>query len=205
LSHDTDIQQERKKLKQGAYLALTHLRIYLGFFFPLGMLVFGRLNVPMLAAGAVLVLCGVGLRLYSAGVLRKDRRLQRTGPYKLCRNPLYLGTILIQLGFAFASGVWVFVILALAVFAAIYTAVILLEERWLTKVFGEPYEEYIRETPRLVPSFRSLRESIVRVPYSFKQAYSNHEHKTAIAGVIGVGLFLIKYTLNLWTLPVNLW
>lgn len=205
MSHDSDIQQERKKLKQGAYLALTHLRIYLGLLFPLAMLILGRPNVPMFAAGAVLVLCGVGLRLYSAGVLRKDRRLQRTGPYRLCRNPLYLGTILLQLGFALASGVWSFVILALVVFGAVYIAVILLEERWLAKVFGGPYEEYMRGTPRLLPTFRSIRESMARVPYSFAQAVANREHKTAVIGVLGVILFLIKYTLSLWTLPINLW
>jgi hypothetical protein len=169
------------------------------------MLIFGRFQIWMFVCGAALVLCGVGLRFYSAGVLRKDRRLQRTGPYGLCRNPLYLGTLLLQLGFALASGVWTFVISALVVFTAIYLAVILLEERWLKKVFGEPYEEYLRDTPRLLPTLKSLGESLVAVRYSLRQAYVNHEYKTTIAGVIGVVLFLIKYTLSLWTLPLNLW
>lgn len=169
------------------------------------MLILGHFQIWMFVCGAAFVLCGVGLRLYSAGVLRKDRRLQRTGPYRLCRNPLYLGTILIQLGFALAAGVWTFVVLALVAFGAIYMAVTLLEERWLKMVFGKPYEEYMHDTPRLLPTLRSFGESIAPVPFSLRQAYSNHEHKTTIAGVIGVVLFLIKYTLNLWSLPVNLW
>jgi len=159
----------------------------------------------MLAAGIVFVLAGVALRLYSAGILRKDRSLQRRGPYGFCRNPLYLGTIMLMLGFAFLAGSWALVILTLAVFTAVYLWVIILEERWLRAVFGEVYETYLKETPRLLPTPRSLLRLFEPVPFSLKQARVNHEHKTFVAGILGLGVFLLKYGLGLWLLPFHLW
>ncbi|OGK10296.1 MAG: hypothetical protein A2Y63_04045 [Candidatus Riflebacteria bacterium RBG_13_59_9] len=205
MGQHAEIQQHRKKLKQGVYLTLTHLRINLGFIFPLAMLILGHMKLPLFVTGSALVLVGAGLRLYSAGVLRKDKRLQRTGPYALCRNPLFLGTIILMLGFAFLSGSWTLVVLTLVVFWSVYMWVILLEERWLLEVFGESYGEYLRTTPRLLPTFRSLSASFTRVPYSFAQARANHELKTTVAGVVGVLLFLVKYALELWILPFSLW
>jgi len=195
----------RRKLKSGAYLALTHLRINLGLAAPLLLLILGRPVWPMFIAGAVLVGLGAGLRLYSAGVIRKDRRLQRTGPYALCRNPLYLGTLTMMLGFGVISGYWSLAALTIAVFGLVYWQVIRLEQQWLVSIFGDAYRGYVRETPCLLPRFSSLRKFLERVPYSLKQARANHELKTTVGSAAGILLFLLKYALELWVLPLNLW
>jgi len=194
-----------RKLKSGAYLVLTRLRLNLGLVAPLLLLVFGKLVVAMFIAGAILIALGAALRLYSAGVIRKDQQLQRTGAYALCRNPLYLGTLTMMLGFGLLSGYWSLALLALLVFGILYWQVIRLEEIWLIDIFGEAYRDYIRETPRLLPTFSSLRKSLERVPYSLKQAQANHEFTTAVVSVLGILIFLIKYVLALWILPLNLW
>ncbi len=193
------------KLKQGTYLVLMRVRIYSGGLFPLAMLVIGRWDPVMFALGVVWIALGESLRLYSAGVLRKNEELSRSGPYAMCRNPLYLGTILIQLGFGLLSGSWLLALIALAWFAFIYTWVILLEEKWLADLFGGDYRDYLHATPRLLPSLRSLSSLGGNVKFSWKQAKVNHELKSAVASVIGIAFFLIKYAFALWSLPLNLW
>lgn len=195
----------RRKLKSGAYLALTHLRINLGLAAPLLLLIMGKPVWTMFSAGAVLIVLGAGIRLYSAGVIRKDRRLQRTGPYALCRNPLYLGTLVMMAGFGLISGYWSLTLLTLLAFGLLYWQVIRLEQRWLVSIFGDAYGDYIRETPCLLPTFGSLRKSLERVPYSLKQARANHELKTSIGSAVAILVFLLKYAFGLWVLPLNLW
>lgn len=193
------------KLKQGTYLTLMRVRIYSGGVFPLALLILGRWNPLVFALGVVFIALGEALRLYSAGVLRKNEELSRNGPYALCRNPLYLGTILIQLGFGLLSGSLVLALITLAWFIFIYTWVILLEERWLASLFGAQYRDYLRTTPRLLPTFGSLAAMGEGVHHSWKQAKVNHELKSAAISVIGTLLFLIKYIFALWSLPLNLW
>lgn len=194
-----------EKLKQGAYLVLMRVRIYSGGIFPLALLILGRWNPLMFVLGVVLIALGETLRLYSAGMIHKDKELSRTGPYAMCRNPLYLGTILIQIGFGLLSGSWALALATLVWFIFIYTWVILLEEKWLTKLFGTEYQDYLKTTPRLLPTFRSLSAISEGVQHSWKQAKVNHELKSAAISVIGTLLFLIKYIFALWSLPLNLW
>jgi len=193
------------RLKQGTYLVLMRVRIYSGGIFPLALLILGRWNPVMFALGVVWIALGESLRLYSAGMIHKDKELSRTGPYAMCRNPLYLGTILIQLGFGLLSGSWLLALITLAWFIFVYTWFILLEEKWLANLFGDEYRDYLRTTPRLLPSLHSLAAISRNVRHSWKQAKVNHELKSAALSVLGVLLFLIKYIFALWSLPLNLW
>jgi hypothetical protein len=181
------------------------VRIYSGGLFPLALLIFGRWSPLMFVLGVVFIALGESLRLYSAGMIHKDKELSRTGPYAMCRNPLYLGTILIQLGFGLLSGSWLLALITLAWFVFIYTWFILLEEKWLAGLFGAEYADYLRTTPRLLPTFRSLAAMRKGVQHSWKQAKVNHELKSAAISVIGTLLFLIKYIFALWSLPLKLW
>jgi hypothetical protein len=102
----------------------------------------------------LLVLPGLWLRGYAAGYVKKNRELTQTGPYAYVRNPLYLGSILIAAGFAFALLSWI-VALALAVmFLLIYVPVIASEERFLRTTFPD-FDDYCRRVPRLIPRVRA--------------------------------------------------
>jgi protein-S-isoprenylcysteine O-methyltransferase Ste14 len=180
-------------LKQGAYLVLMRVRIYVGGLVPLALLILGHWQLWMFLIGIVWIALGAALRIYSAGIIHKDRELSTTGPYALCRNPLYLGTILIQFGIGLLSGSWLYTAIALVIFIGIYTWVILLEERWLAGLFGDVYKEYLRTTPRLLPAVRSLSMMSREAPFSWKQAKVNRELKSRIAPAAAVILFLIKY------------
>src|SRR5207244_4469684 len=50
-------------------------------------------------AGLMLILAGVAFRLAAYGCIKKHEVLATSGVYSLCRHPLYLGSILLTMGF----------------------------------------------------------------------------------------------------------
>ena len=75
------------------------------------------------------------------------------GPYRFVRNPLYLGTNLLALGYAVMASRLGAVLLVAGIFAFNYR-IILREERELTLAQGENYLRYRRAVPRLWPALR---------------------------------------------------
>ena len=73
-----------------------------------------------------------------------------TGPYAYVRNPLYLGSILLGIGFAIAArDIWVGVSLVVY-FVVIYVPVIQGEQNYLLSTFPG-YAEYTQQVPSLLP------------------------------------------------------
>ena len=90
----------------------------------------------------IIAFIGATLRYWASGYLRKDTRPAVGGPYAWVRNPLYLGTYLMAIGFiALTKDVW-FLMTSSALFAAIYHYIILDEETKLDTIFGPPYLKY---------------------------------------------------------------
>ncbi|MGL5817932.1 MAG: methyltransferase family protein [Phycicoccus sp.] len=76
------------------------------------------------------------------------RVLMTTGPYRLSRNPWYLGLLTAYVGLALlAPSVWALLLLPVAVGLLLWGA-ILPEERYLRAEFGPEYEEYARRVRR---------------------------------------------------------
>ena len=74
--------------------------------------------------------------------------LVTTGPFRIWRNPLYMGETLVFLGLAQATGnVWL-VIVAAAFALGILRLAILPEERHLEARFGDAYRSYKSRTRR---------------------------------------------------------
>jgi len=64
------------------------------------------------------------------------------GPYKITRNPMYLGFVLLVLGSGLVmNSIWLILMAAPVVFL-LRNAVILKEERYLERKFGAAYLEY---------------------------------------------------------------
>jgi protein-S-isoprenylcysteine O-methyltransferase Ste14 len=97
-----------------------------------------------------LVIPGLWLRGYAAGIVKKNRELTTTGPYAYTRNPLYLGSMLIAAGFALALLSWLVALVLIFGFLIIYVPVIASEERFLRATFPE-FDEYCRRVPRILP------------------------------------------------------
>ena len=79
------------------------------------------------------------------------------GPFRYCRNPMTLGTILAYLGIAVGVGTVAGSVLVLALGAALLVYLKRLEEGELAERFGEAYLAYKREVPFIIPRFAGRR------------------------------------------------
>jgi protein-S-isoprenylcysteine O-methyltransferase Ste14 len=69
-------------------------------------------------------------------------RLVTAGPFRFTRNPMYIGHVVVLLGAALRTGsCWPLIIVPLCM-QATTRLVILPEEEYLTRRFGEDYEHY---------------------------------------------------------------
>ena len=98
---------------------LQRLRVPLGFLFAIIFLIFAKPAPATLLAGAIISIFGILIRAWASGHIRKNQNLAVSGPYAFTRNPLYLGSFLLGVGFSVASGVWwlalIFIILFLGI------------------------------------------------------------------------------------------
>jgi len=102
-------------------------------------------------AGGVISLVGLALRAWASGHLRKNDALATTGPYAYTRNPLYLGSFLIGVGFTIAAGRWELAVLFAGLFLGIYVPVMRVESGTLEQLFGHKYRRYAQAVPMLLP------------------------------------------------------
>lgn len=107
---------------------------------------------PWRTVGLVLIAAWLGLfvssltRFWAAGTsvlpVRPSTALVVAGPYRLTRNPMYLGMLLLYAGIACWLGlVWPLLLAPLLVWV-MQRAVIQREERYLERKFGEAYRQY---------------------------------------------------------------
>src|SRR5689334_21285004 len=116
---------------------LQRIRVTAGYIFTVVFLIFCRPTASLLIAGFAVAVLGLLVRAWACGHLRKARELDISGPYGYTRNPLYLGSLLITIGFGIASGVWWLGLIAVIFFASIYWPVINVETTELAEVIGD--------------------------------------------------------------------
>src|ERR1700754_3175352 len=117
------------------------IRVPLGFVFAVLYLLLARPDWMFVAFSLLLVVPGLCLRAYASGYVKKNAELTTTGPYAYTRNPLYLGSILIAVGFATAARSWPMAVVLVAMFLAIYLPTIRSEEEFLRGAFPG-FDEY---------------------------------------------------------------
>ena len=72
------------------------------------------------------------------------------GPYRLTRNPMYLGFVAFTVGLGFLLNNGWFVLAALLAAAAVQRTAIVHEEAYLERKFGEAYRAYKRRVRRWI-------------------------------------------------------
>src|SRR5213083_1270246 len=102
---------------------LQRIRVPLGFVFAILFVVFSRPKFWSLVVGSLVALIGVLIRAWASGHIRKASELAVSGPYAFTRNPLYLGSFILGLGFTIAAGVWWLGLLFVLLFLGIYLPV----------------------------------------------------------------------------------
>ena len=82
------------------------------------------------------------------------RRLLTTGPFRYCRNPMTLGTILAYLGLSIAAATFVGILIVVALASLLLVYLNRMEDDELAERFGEEYLAYRREVPFIIPRIR---------------------------------------------------
>ena len=158
--------------------AARRIRVPIAFVFAIFYLWRAKPTWRFLVLGALIAVIGIVLRTLASGQVKKNQELTMTGPYAYVRNPLYLGSIIIAIGFAVAArDLWVAVAI-LAMFVLIYVPVIRGEETFLRNQFPA-YDDYERRVPSLLPRtllFRQIRDSFSR------ELYWQHREYNALLG-----------------------
>ncbi len=66
----------------------------------------------------------------------------RSGPFRYCRNPLYLALTLLFVGLTLAFNTWWGIVILVPLVIVMHVGVVLREERYLEQKFGETYRQY---------------------------------------------------------------
>ena len=129
----------------------------------------GNTNLTLLYAGAAVAAAGELIRMWASGHVKKNKELATDGPYAYARHPLYVGNILILVGYSVASNTWWSFVLMAFLLWFYYPPAILYEDKKLKNIFGEQWVEWSQNIHALIPTFRSNSGS-ASSDWSFKQS-----------------------------------
>ncbi|MFI5180969.1 MAG: methyltransferase family protein [Thermoanaerobaculia bacterium] len=138
---------------------------------PNGLLVSLLIQLPLVAlawplsplswqivSGAGLILAGLVLSVWPERLFRRNRvgvcpftpvpRLITEGPYRISRNPMYLGFVALSAGPALLMGVAANLVASLGLLVWLHFRFVLPEEEFLRSQVGEAFETYVRNHPR---------------------------------------------------------
>ena len=126
-------------------------RQFIGIAFIFLVTVAGRPLAGLFWLGVVFVLAGIAVRMWASGHIKKNRELATDGPYAYVRHPLYVGNILLGIGYCFASGLWWSGPLYLLILLVFYPPAIRYEDDKLHRFFKEDWEAWRKKTLALIP------------------------------------------------------
>ena len=165
------------------YLTFKKLRLYLAWPAALAALWLSRPTVMSICLGLPLVVLGMAVRWWAAGCVRKARQLATGGPYAHIRNPLYVGSFLMLLGFCAMLNRPVLWAVLPAGFAWLYWGTVRREEQDLAHKFGDSYRSYVRAVPRFLPRWKPYLGGVA-TDFDWRHAYANGESITTWAAVL---------------------
>ncbi|MCE5198721.1 MAG: isoprenylcysteine carboxylmethyltransferase family protein [Armatimonadota bacterium] len=138
--------------------------------------------------GLPLVIIGEMIRMWSAGYLNKMSKLTTAGPFAICRNPLYVGSFFISLGYVVMCHRPWLVAPAVVLFWLFHGGAVAHEEKMLVEKFGEDFTTYCKSVPRFISFPRSLKGY---GKFSFLQMIHNREHINIIGTIITSSVFAV--------------
>jgi protein-S-isoprenylcysteine O-methyltransferase Ste14 len=163
------------------------IRVPMSFLFAIFYIWRARPSWTSVAIATALAASGITVRALASGQVKKDRELATIGPYAYVRNPLYLGSIILAIGFGIAArDLWIAVILVLF-FLLVYVPVIRGEEKYLRAQFPG-YAAYTERVPSLLP--RTLWFSGAATGFS-RELYFRHREYNSLLGAVAMLTVLI--------------
>lgn len=147
---------------------------------------FGQLIRGLTIGLAYIVRGGKEGKPYAEGLVTE-------GIFRHCRNPLYVGNILMLLGVGILANSLVYVFIVVPIFLFIYQAIVLAEENFLRGKFGSGFDEYCKKVNRWFPNFKGLGQTLNSMEFKWKR-WILKEHTTQFIWLCGIVIILLlKY------------
>jgi len=119
------------------------------------------LDLRVIPLGIVCIAIGLVSMFWAVFVFRRagtelnptsptNKELVIAGPFRLTRNPMYLGVVLVGLGIAFSSGSLPLFAVPVLVFATANWSHIPFEEAKMRRQFGSAYDSYTAKVRRWI-------------------------------------------------------
>lgn len=157
------------------------------YYWPIGIGLFitilGQLIRGATIGLAYIVRGGKDGKVYAEGLVT-------TGLFSHCRNPLYLGNILMLLGVGILSNSLIFTAIIMPLFLVIYQAIVLAEENFLRGKFGAGFDEYCKKVNRWIPSLKGLGATFRSMKFRWKR-WLIKEYNTQYIWMSGITLILL--------------
>ena len=162
--------------------------------------IFSNFYVPLFL-GYLVALAGQLIRVATIGLVYiirggKNRQiyaegLVTEGIFSHCRNPLYVGNILIIIGLGIMSNSIFFVLFMIPLFLLFYQAIVLAEESFLRNKFGADYDAYTARTNRWVPDLNGITGTLNSMSFNWKRVMIK-EYNTTYIWLTGAVLLVLK-------------
>ncbi|MGZ5254183.1 MAG: methyltransferase family protein, partial [Flavitalea sp.] len=116
-----------------------------------------------------------------------------SGIFNHCRNPLYVGNILMLLGVGVLSNSLIYVLTFIPLFLFIYQAIVLAEENFLRGEFGQAYVDYCSKVSRWWINLNGMGKTFNNMHFKWKR-WILKEYNTQFVWLCGITLILLlKY------------
>jgi protein-S-isoprenylcysteine O-methyltransferase Ste14 len=120
-------------------------------------------------------------------------KLVTEGIFNHCRNPLYVGNILMLLGVGVLSNSLIYVGIIIPLFLFIYQAIVLAEENFLRNKFGSDFDQYCSRVNRWLIRFGGIGATMNQMRFNYKR-WLLKEYNTLMVWLVGiVAILLFKY------------
>jgi protein-S-isoprenylcysteine O-methyltransferase Ste14 len=163
-----------------------------------------RLDDLLDLVGVLVALAGQALRTATVGyayIIRggKNRKvyaegLVTGGLFAHCRNPLYVGNILILAGLLIVWNAPLAYLLGVPFFLVGYVAIVAAEEAFLRGKFGAQYDAYCATVPRWGLRLRGLRASLADMTFNWSRVLVK-EYGSAAYWIAGICLLQLADSL----------
>ncbi len=152
----------------------------------------GDTSETLLYSGAAIAGIGEAIRMWASGHVKKNKVLATDGPYAYVRHPLYVGNILILLGFSIASNLWWSYLLMAFLLWFYYPPAISYEDNKLHRIFGDQWLQWSRNIHALIPTFGS-KAGAAGSDWSLRQSLMKNGEPVIAAYLFGC-LYLLYTT-----------
>ncbi|MDX2432655.1 MAG: isoprenylcysteine carboxylmethyltransferase family protein [Bacteroides sp.] len=152
------------------------------FYVGLAIVLIGQL-VRMLTIGmAYIVRGGRNRRIFADGLVTD-------GLFSHCRNPMYIGNILLVVGMSIISNSLFAVLVMIPLFLFIYQAITLAEENFLRNKFGSGFDDYCSQVNRWWPKLKGISNTFRSNSFDFTKVIFK-EYNSSFLWMLGATLLL---------------